>query len=277
MATTQVTKQDVLSLIEQHYPALSSSARVIANYLQQHPLAIVSQTSTEIAENTQTSKATVSRFFRQLGYDSHQSAKQAQLALRSSGVPMALHVDKNLDQTDQEFTNLSLTFAGLSNESLVQITHQLANASRITLIGFRNAYPLALHFRQQLQQIRSHIRLLPQPGQTLAEDLHDILEDEVVIVFGLRRRPRGFSQIINSLAEKNTLLITDPTGQIYNQQVKHVLVCHLGDESPFDSYAAPMSLIAILCNRLFCHFGDQAHKRTQAIATLYEQLEELDP
>jgi DNA-binding MurR/RpiR family transcriptional regulator len=72
-------------------------------------------------------------------------------------------------------------------------------------------------------------------------------------------------------------LITDPTGQVYNQQVSHVLVCHLGNESPFDSYAAPMSLISMLCNRVFGFLGDAASRQTQAISALYEDLDELEP
>ncbi|MBJ7539395.1 MurR/RpiR family transcriptional regulator [Marinomonas transparens] len=270
------TKQDVLSLIEKSYPDLSPSARSIANYLQQNPLAIVSQTSAEIADNTNTSKATVSRFFRQLGYDSHQGAKQAQLAIRESGVPIFTE-GASLDQTSQELKNLALTFEGLSPEVLNEISQRLANASRVTLIGFRNAYPLALHFRQQLQQVRRMVRLLPQPGQTLAEDLHDILEGEVVVLLGFRRRTREFKQIVSVLEGKTTILITDPTGQVYNQQVSHVLVCHLGNESPFDSYAAPMSLVSMLCNRVYGYLGDTAGRRTQAISALYEKLDELEP
>ncbi|RNF50528.1 MurR/RpiR family transcriptional regulator [Marinomonas hwangdonensis] len=270
------TKQDVLSLIEQTYPTLSPSARSIANYLQQNPLAIVSQTSAEIAENTHTSKATVSRFFRQLGYESQQGAKQAQLALRESGVPIFTQ-GSSLDQTAQELKNLSLTFEGLRPDTLNEISERLANAKRVTLIGFRNAYPLALHFRQQLQQVRHSVRLLPQPGQTLGEDLHDILNDEVIVLLGFRRRTRQFKKIVEALQGRTTVLITDPTGQIYNQQVSHVLVCHLGNESPFDSYAAPMSLISMLCNRVFGFLGDAAGRQTQAISALYEDLDELEP
>ncbi|TDO97296.1 MurR/RpiR family transcriptional regulator [Marinomonas balearica] len=271
------TKQDVLALIEQNYPNLSPSARSIANYLQQHPLAIVSQTSADIAEQTNTSKATVSRFFRQLGFESHQDAKQAQLALRESGVPVAIQSVGNFDQTAQEFKNLSLTFEGLRPELLDDVSKKLATASRVTLIGFRNAYPLALHFRQQLQQIRSSVRLLPMPGQTLGEDLYDISEDEVVVLFGFRRRTHLFKKIVSALEGKTTLLITDPTGQVYNQQVSHVLVCHIGGETPFDSYAAPMSLISMLSNQVYSHIGEQAHKRTQAISNLYDELGELEP
>lgn len=277
MTTKQVTtKQDVLSRIEKDYSHLSPSAQSIANYLQQNPLAIVSQTSAEIATHTHTSKATVSRFFRQLGYDSHQGAKQAQLALRESGVPVFTQ-GSSLGQTEQELRNLVSTFDGLCPDRVKDISQRLAQASRVTLIGFRNAYPLALHFRQQLQQVRHSVRLLPQPGQTLGEDLHDILDDEVIVLLGFRRRTRQFKQIVESLKGRYTILMTDPTGQVYNQQVSQVLVCHLGNESPFDSYAAPMSLVSMLCNRVYASLGDSASRHAQDIAELYNVLDELEP
>lgn len=268
-------KQDVLALIEQHYPSLSPSAQSIASYLQKHPLAIVSQTSAEIAENTGTSKATVSRFFRQIGFASQQDAKQAQLSLRESGVPL-LTQGSAIDQTDEELKNLSLTFEGLRPSVLEEISEALATAPRVTLIGFRNGYPIALHFRQQLQQVRTTVRLLPQPGQTLGEDLHDIIDGELFILLGFRRRTRLFKQVVKALAGQKTVLITDPTGQIYNQQVDHVLVCHLGNDSPFYSYAAPMSLVSMLCNRVYGFLGESAQLRTQSISKLYDTLDELE-
>lgn len=268
-------KQDVLSLIEQNYPNLSPSARSIANYLQQHPLAIVSQTSAEIAEHTHTSKATVSRFFRQLGFESQQDAKQAQLQLRQNGVPV-LTQGHSIDQTAEELKNLSQTFEGLHADILNDVCAQLANASRVTLIGFRNSYPVALHFRQQLQQIRPSIRLLPQPGQTLGEDLHDILDDEVIVLFGFQRRTRVFKKIVEVLKGHQTILITDPTGQMYNQQVSQVLVCHLGNDNPFYSYAAPMSLVSMLSNRVYDLIGKNGHHRSQAISQLFNELGEME-
>lgn len=270
-----IVKRDVLSLIKQNYPSLSPSARAIANYLQQHPLAIVSQTSAEIAEQSNTSKATVSRFFRQIGFESQQDAKQAQLALRQSGVPVLTNND-TADQPRQELSNISHTFDGISAESLAAISQQLATAERVTIIGFRNAYPVALHFRQQLQQIRPSVRLLPQPGQTLSEDLNDIRENELVVLLGFRRRTELFGKVVQALEGCKTLLITDPTGQIYNQQVNTVMVCHLETDSPFDSYAAPMSLISALCNQTCGYMGDTAQMRIGAISQLYDELGELE-
>ncbi len=268
--------KDLLGLIEQQYPSLSPSARQIAAYVQQHPIALVSKSTAEIARLSGTSKATVSRFFRQLGFESHQDVKDAMLSMREKGLPLPL--DENQpDHYQQEIRNLAMTFDGLKPDSVDQVVSLLADSERITLIGYRNAYPLALHFRQQLKQVRSTVRLLPQPGQSLGEDLIDIPENEVVVLLGFRRRTRIFSRIVDALNAHTTVLITDPTGQVYNQKVSHLLVCHPGQQHAFDSYAAPMSLISFLANRVFERLGDKAVKRAARIASMYDELDELEP
>lgn len=266
---------DVLQQIEKHYASLSPSGKAIAHYLQQNPIAVLSQSTSLIAEKTATSKATVSRFFRQLGFDSHQQAKDTHVQLREQGVPV-VSASSNTQQLESEIKNLSHTFEGMSMDVLKEVASLLAKANQITLIGFRNAYPIALHFRQQLKQIRTSIRLLPQPGQTLSEDIIDLGENDLVVLFGFRRRTRQFKFVLNSIKHCKTVLITDPTGQIYRDQVNHLLVCHIGSESPFDSYAAPMSLVASLCNLTYEELGEEAAKRVEAITNVYIQMDELE-
>lgn len=267
---------DVLIKIEQHYASLSPSGRAIAHYLQRNPMAVVTQSTAQIAENTGTSKATVSRFYRQLGFNSHQQAKDTLITLREQGVPIATQ-STHFTQHEHELNNISQTYENIQTATLEAIAKQLAHAEQITLIGFRNAYPLALHFRQQLKQIRTSVCLLPQPGQTLGEDIVDLGKKDVVVLFGFRRRTRQFGDILNTLSSSQTILITDPTGQIYRDKVKHLLVCHLGNNAPFDSYAAPMSLVSTLCNFTYQALGSNATTRVDAITSVYKQLNELEP
>ena len=63
---TKSSPSGVLQQIENHYASLSPSGKAIAHYIQQNPIAVLSQSTSLIAEKTGTSKATVSRFFRQL-------------------------------------------------------------------------------------------------------------------------------------------------------------------------------------------------------------------
>ncbi len=272
---TKSSPSDVLKQIEKHYASLSPSGQSIAHYIQQNPIAVLSQSISLIAEKTGTSKATVSRFFRQLGFDSHQQAKDALVQLREQGVPV-VSPSSGVLQHESDSKNLASTFEGTSPAALNEIAEILATAQQVTLIGFRNAYPIALHFRQQLKQIRTSVRVLPQPGQTLSEDIIDLTENDVVVLFGFRRRTRQFKYVLNSIKHCKTVLITDPTGQGYRQDVDHLLIAHIGGDSPFDSYAAPMSLVASLCNLTYEVLGSAAANRVDAITDIYIQMDELE-
>ncbi|WP_421134335.1 MurR/RpiR family transcriptional regulator [Alteromonas sp. A079] len=268
------TPDDIIKQIELTYLSLSPSGKKIAHYLQQNPIAVLSQSTSQIAESTGTSKATVSRLFRQLGFASHQEAKAAQSLVRQQGVPLGRAVETT-EQIQQEITNVSGTLEGIDAHTLTSVANLLAGANQLTIIGYRNAYPLALHFRQQLMQIRRSVSLLPQPGQTIGEDIVDVNQDDIVILFGFRRRTRQFSFVLDAVKHARVILITDPTGQAYKPDVEHLLVCQLGETLPFDSYAAPMSLISTLCNLTYEKLGDAAAKRVNTITDTYVQLDEL--
>jgi DNA-binding MurR/RpiR family transcriptional regulator len=270
----QHTPDDIIKQIELTYLSLSPSGKKIAHYLQQNPIAVLSQSTSQIAESTGTSKATVSRLFRQLGFASHQEAKAAQSLVRQQGVPLGRAVETT-EQFQQEIANVSGTLEGIDARTLTTVADLLARASKLTIIGYRNAYPLALHFRQQLMQIRRSVSLLPQPGQTIGEDIVDLSQDDIVILFGFRRRTRQFSFVLDAIKHARVILITDPTGQAYKSDVEYCLVCQLGETLPFDSYAAPMSLISTLCNLTYEKLGDAAAKRVNTITDTYVQLDEL--
>jgi DNA-binding MurR/RpiR family transcriptional regulator len=270
-------EQSIEEAIVQRYATLSPNARIIANYIQQNPLAIISMSVADMASATQTSKATVSRFFRQIGYESHQQAKAKLLERRVDGFPVANTNSHNQSQLGDEVVNITQTLNGMTPSQVNDIVDLLSNSNKISIIGYRNSYPIALHFRQQLMQIRSSVRILPQPGQTLGEELVSLDEDEVVILVGFRRRPKNFQKLVDSVSKQPTVLLTDPTGQVFNKQVSHLLVCHLGQENAFDSYAAPMSMIAILCNETYTRLASKGQVRTANISKMYEQLDELSP
>jgi DNA-binding MurR/RpiR family transcriptional regulator len=268
-------KANILERIAVNFAKLSPTARDIANYVQQNPLALLSMSLSELADASKASKASVSRFFRQLGYESHKQARQALLQSRNDGFPLVSAAVSDQGHLDNEIHNIQQSIQELSSEYTTALGAIIAQASRVFVIGFRNAYPLALHFRQQLMQIRSNVTLLPQPGQTLGEDLVDVDSKDLVIIFGFRRRPANFEQLINALHKQQTILITDPTGQVFNTKVQHALVCHVGGKDAFDSYAAPMSLVSLLCSKTYQAMSTNGTKRTASISAWYTQTNEI--
>lgn len=261
--------------IESHYEQLSPNARRIANYLQQNPLDVLNTSVAEIADITQTSKATVSRFFRQLGYDSHQDVKKELRTLRAAGYPLPMSNTDN-NYVNQEMERISQTWDTIKTQDIDCLVDSIVSASRITLIGYRNSYPVALHFRQQLLQLRDKVRILPQPGQSIGEEIQDLSKDELVIIVGFRRRPKIVGQLVNKLQNSNVVLLADPSAQIYRSKVSQLLICQLGQELPLDSYAAPMSVISVICNAVMTKLKSSSTGRIKAISSLYQELEELE-
>ncbi|GEM81632.1 MurR/RpiR family transcriptional regulator [Vibrio superstes] len=261
--------------ITRHYSELTKSNRRLADYLQLNPEKVLMLSTNEIAEACEVSKASVSRFIRKLGYEDHTALRNELLDERDKGTPVitAPMEDRELQQ---ELRSLEQLWAQLGEMDLSEIIQKLSTAKRIKIIGYRNSYPLALHFRQQLMQARGNVELLPVPGQTIGEDIASINEEDFVIVIGIRRRVNHFAQILEQLNGVETLLITDQSGQKYIPCVSHYLICHMNNQNPLDSYAAPMSLISYLVNKAYRYLGSEAVKVSGKITTHYSQLDELE-
>lgn len=236
---------------------------------------IVNLSVSEIADITHTSKATVSRFFRQLGYANHHDAKEEMRSARHLGYPLGTKHDNN-DYVNQELDRIRQTWDNVKSQDINELVHAISMASRITLIGFRNSYPVALHFRQQLLQIRGKVRLLPLPGQSLGEEIEDIAADELVILIAFRRRPKIVKHLIERIPSEQLVLMADPSAQIYQDQVKQLFICQLGQELPLDSYSAPMSVISVICNQILNSGKFAGKHRIESIATIYKELDELE-
>ncbi len=118
----------------------------------------------------------------------------------------------------------------------------------------------------------------PQPGQSIAEEIAGLRPDDVVILIGFRRRPDRFAQLVAAVAESGAraLLITDPTGRRHGAALDWVIECPIESASPFDSYAAAMSLISVLAGSVLTAAGAAGRARVAAITSSYARLGELE-
>ncbi|MEX2321122.1 MAG: SIS domain-containing protein, partial [Saccharospirillum sp.] len=178
----------------------------------------------------------------------------------------------------QETSNLSGWLSETSLQHSAKIIDLLFTARSLYCLGQRNNFPLALHAHTQWTQLRANTRLIPQPGQSLSEHLVQLDADDVIVVFGFRRRYRGFQQLLKTLLRNTakTVLITEPDFPMQTQLTAHI---HLSIEScgPFASYAAPMSWIAHASNGMMQHFPEATRQRIEQIEQQYQELGELEP
>jgi len=267
-------------------PALSPQEQRVADLIRDRADDIALYNSTELARLAGVSKATVSRLFRRLGFSGSQEVRDLLRAERGAGVPVV--VDDRADggvgpspieaqlQSDQQ--NLSRLYAGLELGTLESIVDCIARAGRVLIVGFRSAAPVALQLRQQLAQVRDGVAFAPQAGQSIAEELAGYAVGDVVILIGFRRRPAGFAQLAAAVADSaaTSVLITDPTGRRHASAADLVLECPIESASPFDSYAAAMSLVSLLAGSVLAARGSAGRQRVAAITASYARLGELE-
>ncbi|HDL7245027.1 TPA: MurR/RpiR family transcriptional regulator, partial [Yersinia enterocolitica] len=158
------------------------------------------------------------------------------------------------------------------------IINALMRAPRILLLGLRNSYPIALHLRQQLLQVRQSVQLIPQAGQTLSEELVDAGPRDVVVVVAFRRRPKVIREILLQMQVQGvpTLLICEPQAQSLLSLAHWRLTTPLDSVSAFDSYSSAMSLANLLSNALLHEMLTQGRQRIHQIADLYDAFGELE-
>ncbi|ARJ41031.1 MurR/RpiR family transcriptional regulator [Pantoea alhagi] len=270
--------------LRQHYGQLSPQEQRIADFVFDHFDDLISYNSAELARLSGVSKATVSRLFRRLGYEKYKDMRDELRTLRQSGMPLTDNRDAVQGNTllsrhyKQEIANLTQWVNSIDPQCFSEIIAALGQARRIFIIGMRNGWPVALHLRQQLLQARTQVHILPQPGQTLGEELVDISADDLVIAVAFRRRPRIMKSLLLQLQQQAVpvVLLCEPQAQSIIPLARWPLCTPLDSVSAFDSYSAAMSLVNLLANALLHEGLAQGRQRIHAIADLYQQLDELE-
>ena len=271
--------------IDRQYAALSPQEQRAADVVLDRLDDLAVYNASEIAQLSGVSKATVSRLVRRLGYEDFAQVRAQARLLRGLGSPMgSASAPAENDGASlaaylaAEQRNLELMLHTLTDGRLEAAAALLAGATQVAVVGRRNSYPVALHLRQQLAQIRPRVTLLPIPGQSLGEDLADLGTRDAAVLIGFRRRPQGFSRLIEALLGRDVpvVLIGDTSLEPWQDRVTHFLPAPLDSPSPFDSYAAAMSLINVLATATLARHTRQGRTRVSTITGLYDELDELE-
>jgi len=284
--------QPLEARIHAHYDALPPAEKRLGDLLLSFPGDIATYSAGELAEAAGTSRAAASRFFQRLGYRDFNEARQQARDAKRWGSPVYLSSGTTAggvggsgmpsqpiaDHLAQESHNLTRTLEAIRPDRLRDAVDAIARARRVHVAGFRNSHMIAGYLQRQLQIVRPDVALLPRTGQTLAEDLVDIAEDDVLIMVGMRRRVGMVTRILEIARQQGarTLLLTDPSAAEPTRHATWTLTCEVRSQSLFDSYSAAMSVINLLCTSLFHHEINRGQERLKRIETLHEELDELD-
>jgi len=281
---------DLAQRIAAARPDLAPQERRAAATLLAHLDDLAAYRAAELADLAGVSKATMSRLVRRLGYADHdQLREQARDHRRPApGQPggPGHPADTGSPRTGEGPVDPAAYAAAEADAVLRAVTHphvpqavrMLHEADRLTVVGWRNSHPVALHLRQQLTHVRGDVRLAPLPGQVVGEELSDVGPGDVVVVVGFRRRPAGFGAFLDEARARGArvLLVADPSAADHACAADLWLECPLGGALSFDSYAAPMALVAVLADGVLSARGRGGETRVAEVTARYERLGEIE-
>jgi DNA-binding MurR/RpiR family transcriptional regulator len=270
------TDRRIEERIAERHTTLSPQEKRAAATLVDHLDDLATYRAAELADLAGVSKATMSRLFRSLGYTDFDEVRADLRARRDAGEPRRL--DGPPDLAAHAEAEAELVRRALAHPLVADAVTLVAEATRVTVVGWRNSYPVALHLRQQLAHVRDDVRLAPAPGQMLGEELADLGPGDVLVILGFRRRPARFGAILAAAAATgaDVVLVADRTASLHAHQARVWLECPIETRLAFDSYAAAMSLVGVLADGVLSRLGSTARARVAAISATYDLLGEVE-
>jgi DNA-binding MurR/RpiR family transcriptional regulator len=269
------------------FETLPNSERQIAELLLNFPSHLATHSATELASLSGASKAAVTRLIQRLGYAGFAEARAEVRSARQWGSPLYLDDERHADESQRQeaievhmaadIEILRKTLEGLEPQVLEEVVASLHRSRRVVVIGHRNSALLAAYCRGQLGVLRGNVELAPMPGETLAEGLYGLSDQDVLLAVGFRRRVPAFISALDVArrAGARIVLLTDPGGAAISRRADWTITCHCRGASIFDSYVAAVSVINFLANQLSARSGASARERLRGIESLHESLGDL--
>lgn len=272
--------------ILESYENLSRSERRLADLLLENPDALVLNSSTELSQTTGVSRATITRFFKRIGYTSYRAAQKI---VRTGGTgasssrqshPTRLSGYRDLaDHLQNDVQNLVRSIEAVRPDDLKTAARYLARADKIWVVGFGENYPLAHFARALLIRIKPDIRMIPIGGFSVPEEFSSISSSDAMVVLGVGRKSRSLHSIMNAGIRQNVQVIylTDQISRGNPEATSVTLRCRTGSNAIYDSFAAPISLITYLCGMVADRLGQTAIERIRLIEDLHDEWSDSLP
>ncbi len=279
-----MSPQSLSLLIQQNAAQLSPTDRQIADLVLSFPGELASYSATELAQMSGTSNAAVTRFVRRIGFRTYEEMKRHVRDMRGTGSPAYLMEKQGVGSiaeqvkrhTSASMRNIEDTFAELDLDVLSEAVEGIATARRVCFIGMRNGHFLAKYLRWQVSESRGGTELLPRGGETLAESLVDLDEDDVLVIFAIRRIVPTIQSVLalTKTLKCRTLIITD---LYFRAEAKATwtLKCATRSPSPLDNHTSVLLLCHIIADELLQSLNAAGRKRLVAIEDLHVVIGEM--
>ena len=267
----------VANRLEEVYSALSPQLRLAARYVLDAPDDVGLNSMRTVAAHAGVHPSTLVRLAKELDFSGYAELREpfrqrlrthgnryADRArnLQARGSEQKSSIDASLLQETLQNGNLNLqnTFAATSSAELTELAVLLESARRIYVIGMRKCYPVAYYLHYAFRMFQDNVVLVNGVAATVADDLRDLGNDDVLIAIGFEAYTRGTVRAARYAASvgADVVAITDSSLSPLAEGARQTFVVANDSPSFFRSVASAMALAEAIVAYLVAEGGEAA-------------------
>lgn len=258
-------EQKILERISQALPSLSGRQKTTAQFILSHQEEAAFMTSTQLAQASGVSEATVIRFANRMGYHRYADMQRALGALvrgrlsqverfRRSGLALSSGklMQTAIRSMQTDMASIEKTLSGLCEEDLSAVVTALAKAQRLYVAGLHSEFGLACYFASTLSWIRSQVYLVGESHAPAFDAVSDMTPEDVMLVISFPPYPAATVLFANAALQRGATVvaITDTHLSPLSRRADYTLFVHDEKLSYVDNSAPAQSLLSVLLNLL---------------------------
>lgn len=215
---------------------LTPSEAQVAEFMAAHPALVAVSSTAELGTYTATSDATVVRTMKKLGYTSFRELRHSALAISGRHRDPSKVLDDQLGQFSSSSLGAKTVLrdtaellgqleADLDTDSWNRAVTAMSGAARVLTFGIGPSGCLADYLSFGLNRAGVRSLSIKAAGFALADDLLDIGENDVVVLFATMRRFREVDVVIDQAAKVGAtiVLVSETLGEALRERVDVVL------------------------------------------------------
>lgn len=271
-------EKDVIQIIDEKFPKMSKSHKVIARFIKEEYDQAVFMTAAKIGEKLSISESTVVRFASGLGYDGYPEFQKKLAEWVKNKLNVVQKVSSKYGKSSQtellhsvltsDMEKISDTLQSMDPISFEAAVNVILEAKTIYIVGIRSCEPLAEFLSFYLNMIRGNVVLLKTTSVSeMFEQMIRIDEKDAVIGISFPRYSMRTLKAMEFATDRNAKVISI-TDNVHSPMCLYSS-CNLFARSDMvsivDSLVAPLSVINALVVALCLRVPEQVKQNLEML------------
>lgn len=275
---------NILTQIKQRGQKLEGKKRKIAKHIIDNYRDIAFSTLSELAAETDTSKATVLRVAQDLGFKGYQEMQESiQNVLKKELTTIDLYEsynqhekkDKNIPARVliNDLEVIQHTLEQISVQKFDEITTRIVEADQVITMAIGKVSCLAKLLTSMLQPMLDDVRTITSASYLSYRGLATLSPNSLLITLGVSRYPSEVVSLVETANELNIdiVVITDSELSPLSEYADHLLITTVKRITWIDCYSGLLSLVQAIATDISIKTKQETLEKLERVEQVWEE------